>query len=205
MISIHNDMRSHGFATEDAPHTRIPGIWKKLNQLYELDALDERENQYAFSEDPDPSDRDDAANMPHFELPEDEFGSRTAPAAHALRKPRHQRKQRPRQRTQRLPERAERTQRLRRAPRAPPTPRGPARHSLQSLPRTRKRTTRKDRVRNQKRTAPPLPGGQIVVEHGQLQPSAHGRGEKAQHRYTTAFIVWDTQNSDTQHVLFTAH
>ena len=74
MISIHNDMRSHGFATEDAPHTRIPGIWKKLNQLYEIDALDERENQYAFSEDPDPLDRDDAGNMPDFELPEDEFG-----------------------------------------------------------------------------------------------------------------------------------
>jgi MRG-binding protein len=74
MISIHNDMRSHGFATEDAPHTRIPGIWKKLNQLYELDALDERENQYAFSEDPEPTDPDEAANMPDFELPEDEFG-----------------------------------------------------------------------------------------------------------------------------------
>jgi MRG-binding protein len=74
MISIHNDMRSHGFATEDAPHTRIPGIWRKLHQLYELDALDERENQYAFSEDPDPVDRDDASDMPEFELPEDEFG-----------------------------------------------------------------------------------------------------------------------------------
>ncbi|KAF2821190.1 CT20-domain-containing protein [Ophiobolus disseminans] len=74
MISIHNDMRSHGFATEDAPHTRIPGIWKKLNQLYALDALDERENQYAFSEDPDPLDPDDAAQMPEFELPEDEYG-----------------------------------------------------------------------------------------------------------------------------------
>lgn len=74
MISIHNDMRSHGFATEDAPHTRIPGIWKKLNQLYELEALDERENQYAFSDEPDPVDRDDAPNMPDFELPEDDFG-----------------------------------------------------------------------------------------------------------------------------------
>jgi MRG-binding protein len=74
MISIHNDMRSHGFVTEDAPHTRIPGIWKKLNQLYELDALDERENQYAFSEDPDPDDPDEAVNIPDFELPEDEFG-----------------------------------------------------------------------------------------------------------------------------------
>jgi MRG-binding protein len=74
MISIHNDMRSHGFATEDAPHTRIPGIWKKLNQLYALDSLDERENQYAFSDDPDPLDPDDANHMPEFELPEDEFG-----------------------------------------------------------------------------------------------------------------------------------
>jgi MRG-binding protein len=74
MISIHNDMRSHGFATEDAPHTRIPGIWRKLNQLYELDALDERENQYAFSEEPDPVDREEAANIPDFELPEDDFG-----------------------------------------------------------------------------------------------------------------------------------
>lgn len=74
MISIHNDMRSHGFATEDAPHTRIPGIWKKLNQLYELEALDERENQYAFSDEPDPVDRVDAAEIPDFELPEDDFG-----------------------------------------------------------------------------------------------------------------------------------
>jgi MRG-binding protein len=74
MISIHNDMRSHGFATDDAPHTRIAGIWKKLHQLYELEALDVRENEYAFSEDPDPEDRDDASNMPEFELPEDEFG-----------------------------------------------------------------------------------------------------------------------------------
>ncbi|KAF2245716.1 CT20-domain-containing protein [Trematosphaeria pertusa] len=74
MISIHNDMRSHGFATDDAPHTRIPGIWRKLHQLYDLRALDERENAYAFSEDPDPLDRGEAVNMPEFELPEDEFG-----------------------------------------------------------------------------------------------------------------------------------
>lgn len=74
MISIHNDMRSHGFATEDAPHTRIPGIWKKLHQLYDLETLDTRENAEAFSEDPDPLDRDEAANLPEFELPEEEFG-----------------------------------------------------------------------------------------------------------------------------------
>jgi MRG-binding protein len=74
MISIHNDMRSHGFATEDAPHTRIPGIWKKLHRLYDLDALDTRENEFAFSDDADPVDSEEAGNMPDFELPEDEFG-----------------------------------------------------------------------------------------------------------------------------------
>lgn len=74
MISIHNDMRSHGFATEDAPHTRIPGIWKKLNQLYDLESLDTRENEFAFSDDLDPLDPDEYRGIPDFELPEDEFG-----------------------------------------------------------------------------------------------------------------------------------
>lgn len=74
MISIHNDMRSHGFAADDAPHTRIPGIWKKLHQLYDLETLDARENDFAFADDPDPTNPEDAANIPEFELPEDEFG-----------------------------------------------------------------------------------------------------------------------------------
>ncbi|EDU48005.1 CT20 family protein [Pyrenophora tritici-repentis] len=74
IISIHTDMRSHGFASDDAPHTRIPGIWKKLWQLYDLDALDTRENEFAFAEEPDPLNPEDAALMPEFELPEDEFG-----------------------------------------------------------------------------------------------------------------------------------
>ncbi|KAF1968504.1 CT20-domain-containing protein [Bimuria novae-zelandiae CBS 107.79] len=74
MISIHADMRSHGFATDDAPHTRIPGIWSKVASLYDLRALDEREDAYAFSEEPNPLDPDEAATIPDFELPEDEFG-----------------------------------------------------------------------------------------------------------------------------------
>ncbi|CAI6334069.1 unnamed protein product [Periconia digitata] len=74
MISIHADMRSHGFATDDAPHTRIPGIWRKLHQLYDLHALDDRENSYAFGEDADPHDPEDAANMDDFELPEEDYG-----------------------------------------------------------------------------------------------------------------------------------
>ena len=74
MISIHNDMTSHGFAGEKAPHTRIPGIWKKLDQLYDLETLDARENEFTFGDSPDPTHRDDDELLPHFELPEDEFG-----------------------------------------------------------------------------------------------------------------------------------
>jgi MRG-binding protein len=74
MISIHNNMRSHGFVTPATPHTRIPGIWAKLDQLYDLSALDERENAYAFSNQPDPNDPDEAPELPEFQLPEDEFG-----------------------------------------------------------------------------------------------------------------------------------
>ncbi|KAF2639610.1 CT20-domain-containing protein [Massarina eburnea CBS 473.64] len=74
MISIHADMRSHGFAADDAAHTRIPGIWRKLDTLYDLRALDERENAYAFSEEADPLDPSETAHVPEFELPEYDFG-----------------------------------------------------------------------------------------------------------------------------------
>lgn len=74
MISIHNDMTSHGFAGEKAPHTRIPGIWKKLDQLYDLETLDARENEFTFGGSPDSTDHKDDESLPDFELPEDEFG-----------------------------------------------------------------------------------------------------------------------------------
>lgn len=74
MISIHADLRSHGFAADDTPHTRVPGIWAKVASLYDLRALDEREDAYTFSDDPDPLDPDEAPAIPDFELPEDEFG-----------------------------------------------------------------------------------------------------------------------------------
>ncbi|KAF3039875.1 hypothetical protein E8E12_002277 [Didymella heteroderae] len=70
MISIHNDMTSHGFATERVPHTRIPGIWKKLDQLYDLETLDAREDEFALNA---AVERGGDAT-PEFELPEDEFG-----------------------------------------------------------------------------------------------------------------------------------
>ena len=67
-------MTSHGFAGEKAPHTRIPGIWKKLDQLYDLETLDARENEFTFGDSPDPTQRDEDETLPDFELPEDEFG-----------------------------------------------------------------------------------------------------------------------------------
>lgn len=74
MILIHADLRSHGFATDDAPHTRIPAIWTKVSSFYDLHALDEREDAYQFSDEPAPHDPDEAWSIPDFELPEDDFG-----------------------------------------------------------------------------------------------------------------------------------
>ena len=68
-------MHSHGFVTDETPHTRVNGIWRKLHQLYDLQALDERENAHAFGNDPDPLDPDEASKIPDFDLPEEEFGS----------------------------------------------------------------------------------------------------------------------------------
>jgi hypothetical protein len=42
MVAISEFMKSQGYAPSDAEHTRIPGIWKKLGNLYNLPALDER-------------------------------------------------------------------------------------------------------------------------------------------------------------------
>ena len=74
MISIYNNMRSHGYVDDNAPHTRIRGLWRKLDTLYDLHALDERENAYAFHDQPEPTDPDEAFGIPEFELPEEEYG-----------------------------------------------------------------------------------------------------------------------------------
>ena len=42
MIALSQHLRNHGFNPAKEPHTRIPGIWKKLGSLYNLEALDER-------------------------------------------------------------------------------------------------------------------------------------------------------------------
>ena len=45
MIAISENLRNHGYTSARDDHTRIPGIWKKLNGLYNLEALDERVRQ----------------------------------------------------------------------------------------------------------------------------------------------------------------
>lgn len=42
MLAIAEYLKSQGYAPSSAEHMRIPGIWKKLGTLYNLEALDER-------------------------------------------------------------------------------------------------------------------------------------------------------------------
>ncbi|PYH79094.1 CT20-domain-containing protein [Aspergillus uvarum CBS 121591] len=72
MIAISEFMKSQGYAPANAEHTRIPGIWKKLGTLYNLPALDEREDSL-ITETSDDVDGTREFYCP-FELPEDEYG-----------------------------------------------------------------------------------------------------------------------------------
>lgn len=45
MLAIADYLKSQGYAPSTAEHMRIPGIWKKLGTLYNLEALDERVRQ----------------------------------------------------------------------------------------------------------------------------------------------------------------
>ncbi|KAJ5682441.1 hypothetical protein N7462_005606 [Penicillium macrosclerotiorum] len=72
MLAIADYLKSQGYAPSYAEHMRIPGIWKKLGSLYNLEALDEREDSVITDgndEDEEPSER----YWP-FELPYDEYG-----------------------------------------------------------------------------------------------------------------------------------
>ncbi|CAD0110429.1 unnamed protein product [Aureobasidium uvarum] len=90
LLSLHQHLLSNGYIHPKAPHTRIPGIWAKLNDLYDLEALDEREDSnaapWSTSEDEDDEedekdelgDDDDEPERMHeseFELPDDDFGT----------------------------------------------------------------------------------------------------------------------------------
>ncbi|KAH8889777.1 hypothetical protein GQ53DRAFT_795101 [Thozetella sp. PMI_491] len=72
MIAISEHLRNHGFDPDMYPHTRISGIWSKLREFYDLEAIDERENNM------EPTDEDPVAGEPRrwkdFDLPFAEFG-----------------------------------------------------------------------------------------------------------------------------------
>ncbi|OQE23612.1 hypothetical protein PENSTE_c008G01658 [Penicillium steckii] len=72
MLAISEHLKSQGYAPLNADHMRIPGIWKKLASLYNLEALDEREDSVIT----DANEEDEEPNEMYcpFELPYDEYG-----------------------------------------------------------------------------------------------------------------------------------
>lgn len=72
MLAISDYLKSQGYAPSTAEHMRIPGIWKKLGSLYNLEALDEREDSVIT----DVNEDDEGSGEMYctFELPYDEYG-----------------------------------------------------------------------------------------------------------------------------------
>ncbi|KAJ5188393.1 Chromatin modification-related protein EAF7 [Penicillium cf. griseofulvum] len=72
MLAISDYLKSQGYAPSTAEHMRIPGIWKKLGSLYNLEALDEREDSVIT----DVNEDDEGSSEMYctFELPYDEYG-----------------------------------------------------------------------------------------------------------------------------------
>ncbi|KAK4035360.1 chromatin modification-related protein EAF7-domain-containing protein [Parachaetomium inaequale] len=69
ILAISEHLRNHGFDPDTWPHTRVPGIWAKLGEFYNLEAIDERENNM------DPPDEEGQPRRYHdFNLPWDEYG-----------------------------------------------------------------------------------------------------------------------------------
>ncbi|KAI1172722.1 chromatin modification-related protein EAF7-domain-containing protein [Nemania sp. FL0916] len=46
MIAISEHLRNHGFDPDVETHTRIPAIWAKLRQFFDMDMIDERDNSF---------------------------------------------------------------------------------------------------------------------------------------------------------------
>ena len=81
MIAISERLRIDGYTSPTDEHTRPAGIWKKLEDMYDLKALDQREDGFGYAA------TNDATQEPFvdFDLPKEEywdmmFASRLAPA-----------------------------------------------------------------------------------------------------------------------------
>ncbi|KAI0459578.1 chromatin modification-related protein EAF7-domain-containing protein [Xylaria acuta] len=48
VIAISEHLRNHGFDPDVETHTRIPGIWTKLRQFYEMEMINERDNSFDY-------------------------------------------------------------------------------------------------------------------------------------------------------------
>lgn len=68
MISIRDFMLNQGVISTEDPHTTTAGIWAKLESLYDLAKLDEREDSII-----DGDDSKGAAYFRDFELPREDF------------------------------------------------------------------------------------------------------------------------------------
>ncbi|KAL8942769.1 MAG: hypothetical protein Q9216_001454 [Gyalolechia sp. 2 TL-2023] len=72
MIALSQHLHNHGYDLSKNVHLRIPGIWKKLDKLYNLEILDDRENAIIHTIWAE-SDQHHHAYCP-FTLPRDEYG-----------------------------------------------------------------------------------------------------------------------------------
>ncbi|KAI1422295.1 chromatin modification-related protein EAF7-domain-containing protein [Xylaria sp. FL1777] len=48
IIAISEHLRNHGFDPDVETHTRIPGIWTKLRQFFDMEMIDERDNSFDY-------------------------------------------------------------------------------------------------------------------------------------------------------------
>ncbi|KAL8859266.1 MAG: hypothetical protein Q9178_004204 [Gyalolechia marmorata] len=72
MIALSQHLQSHGYTPSEHEHTRISGIWKKLDSLYNLEALNDRENAWSRTSSPDAE--ESVKSSYEFRLPEDDYG-----------------------------------------------------------------------------------------------------------------------------------
>lgn len=71
MIALSQYLHNHGYDISKNDHLRVPGIWKKLDKLYNLEILDDRENAFIYASSPD-NEQYDQPYCP-FSLPRDEY------------------------------------------------------------------------------------------------------------------------------------
>ncbi|ROV91689.1 hypothetical protein VMCG_09217 [Cytospora schulzeri] len=69
MLAISEYIRTNGYDPAVYTHIRIPGIWKKLNEFYNMPLIDDRENNMDALEDPSYDER-----FKDFDLPWDKYG-----------------------------------------------------------------------------------------------------------------------------------